>query len=84
MKARISQLHKTEAEWAAYASWAPDAGELIVYDPDEKYSYARIKIGDGSTPLSQLGFFIDSAVEAVLRTHNFTETVDAGRVTDHL
>ena len=33
MKARISQLHRTEAEWQKLTSWIPEPGELIIYDP---------------------------------------------------
>ena len=62
MKARISQLHKTEAEWLRHSSWKPEAGELVVYDPDVNHQYARIKIGDGKHTLADLDFFVDSAI----------------------
>ena len=38
MKARISLLHKTESEWSELSFWIPEAGEVIVYDPDDSYN----------------------------------------------
>ena len=54
MKARVCNLHKTEAEWIKLNTWVPEAGELIVYDPDAHHNYARIKMGDGVRPLKDL------------------------------
>lgn len=78
MKARISHLHKTEAEWLAFSNWQPEAGELIVYDPDEVHAYARIKVGDGQRTLQELDFFVDSAVNEALNI------IDSGRITDYI
>lgn len=84
MKARISHLHKTEAKWSKLKSWIPEAGEFIIYDPDENHSYARIKLGDGKNCLQDLPFFI----EATIKAHSLTQqglgtTVDGGRVTQY-
>ena len=83
MKARISQLHMTEADWARYSSLIPEAGELLVYDPDSTHPYARIKVGDGERKLSELDFFIDSAIAEVLRQVRFEDVVDGGRITEY-
>ena len=83
MKARVSQLHKTEREWSELVDWIPEAGELVVYDPDELHDYARIKIGDGQTPLSKLAFFIDSAIAAFLQKCKYEEVIEAGRITEY-
>ena len=83
MIARVSQLHKTEAEWQAYAKWVPEAGELVIYDTDDKIDYARIKVGDGSTPLSELKFFIHAAISDELLKRKYTNIIDGGRITDH-
>ena len=83
MKARISHLHKTEAEWSSLKAWKPSAGEFVIYDPDEQYQYARIKIGDGVTQLSDLPFFIDSAIMANLQNQHYFEVIDGGRITDN-
>jgi hypothetical protein len=82
MKARVSHLHRTEADWASLIDWAPAAGEMIVYDPDENHSYARIKIGDGKKSLRELPFFIDAAIADFLLAQKYQETIDGGRITD--
>lgn len=83
MKARISQLHKTEAEWLKLNSWTPEPGELVVYDPDENCPYARIKVGDGNRTLEELDFFIDSAIIEILKQIRFEDSVDGGRITEY-
>jgi hypothetical protein len=83
MKARISQLHKTEAEWQKFSSWIPEPGELVVYDPDGSYAHARVKVGDGKRTLSELDFFITSTIEDVLKQIRFEESVDGGRITEY-
>lgn len=80
MKARISQLHKTEAEWLEYPQWTPEPGELVVYDPDEQHLHARIKVGDGVRTLQELDFFIDSAIAEILRQIQFEDVADGGRI----
>lgn len=84
MIARVSNLHKTEAEWKAFPNLIPKAGELIIYDPDNKFSYARFKVGDGKTALKDLDFFIESTIEDLLKNYKYVSTIDAGRVTDYL
>ena len=81
MKARVSNLHKTEAEWAKFNTWKPEAGELIVYDPDSNFKYARVKLGDGINTLEKLPFFIDQAALALLQKQQYYEVLDAGRIT---
>lgn len=84
MKARVSQLHRTEAEWLSLAKWVPEAGELVVYDPDAVYPYARVKIGDGQRSLSELDFFVNSTVDTILQKLHYSDTLDGGRITDYL
>lgn len=83
MKARISHLHKTEAEWSKLKGWIPAVAELVVYDPDDSYNYARLKVGDGKTALEALPFFVDSATLALIQKQRYFEIIDAGRVTDY-
>lgn len=83
MKARISQLHMTEAEWLRYSSLTPEPGEFIVYDPDTTHSYSRIKIGDGKHTIKELDFLIDSAIEETLKQIRFEDSVDGGRITEY-
>lgn len=82
MKARVSQLHKTEAEWNNLPDFIPMQGELIIFDPDRQHKYARLKIGDGTTKLGVLPFFIDSTVDDFM-LNNSAKIIDAGRVTDY-
>lgn len=83
MIARVSQLNKTEAEWNKLPSFKPFKGELIVYNPDEKYSYARIKVGDGETLLKDLPFSTTSAFEDHIKEHLYHTVIDCGRITDY-
>ena len=75
MKARITLLHRAEKEWNKI-NFIPAAGEVIIYDPDEIYSYARMKLGDGKTFLNDLPFFVHMAVDEYLNV------VDGGRLED--
>ena len=85
MNARISQLHKTEAEWlevqAQYEAnnmvFVPNAAELIVYDPDDNCEYARLKIGDGVTALQDLPFLADTVMASLAPV---PKIIDAGRI----
>lgn len=56
MYGRIQQKHDIEANWIKATGFTPKAGEIIVYDPDEVYTYARVKIGDGNTLVNNLPF----------------------------
>ena len=67
MKARVSHLHKTEAEWEKLSSWKPEAGELVVYDIDDKHDYSRLKIGDGKTSVVDLPFIDKIIAEELLK-----------------
>lgn len=83
MKARVSQLHRTEAAWDKLLGFIPAAGEFIIFDPDKRHSYARIKVGDGITELKDLPFFIDSAIDDHTTKKRLNEIIDAGRVSDY-
>ena len=71
LQARVLQLHKTESEWAYFYSFVPEASELVVYDPDETYSFARFKIGDGKTALPDLPF------------KSMPDKIDGGRISTY-
>lgn len=83
MKARISQLHKTEVEWKKYSNYILEPGELVIYDPDENYPYSRIKVGDGQRTLGELDFFVTSAIEELLKQVRFEDSIDGGRITEY-
>ena len=54
---RIQHKHDIEANWIKAVNFTPLNGEIIVYDKDNEHDYARIKIGDGITKVSDLPFF---------------------------
>lgn len=56
IKRRIVNKHDTAENWAKATNFIPLNAELIVYDPDEEYSYPRFKIGDGITNVNSLPF----------------------------
>lgn len=60
---RIVLKHDVESNWQLATGFSPMAGEIIIYDIDENYSYERIKIGDGVQNVNALPF-----VDDVLRT----------------
>lgn len=49
--ARVVQKHDTSTNWNKAINFIPLAGEIIVYD-----DLGRIKIGDGTTTVTELGF----------------------------
>ena len=66
---RVQQKHDTEANWIKATNFTPKVGEIIVYDPDDTYTYARIKIGDGNTNVNNLPF-INPAVQLITWEEN--------------
>ena len=56
IKTRIVQKHAVESDWLKAVNFIPKQGELIIYDIDNDYNYERIKIGDGTTLVSNLPF----------------------------
>lgn len=80
MKARVSHLHKTAADWEKHNNWVPEAGEFVIYDPDSTIKYARIKVGDGKRKLSDLDFFIDSTALNLMQQAHFFDILDGGRI----
>lgn len=88
MKARISLLHKTEAEWLALRAFKPDAGEVIVYDPDSTINYSRVKIGDGVHTLVELPFLIEEIANTIVDKYQSdyqrAEILDCGSILKYL
>lgn len=82
IKARIQQLHNTEAVWNStkYIDFIPRAGELIIYDADEKNEVARFKFGNGKNYLRDLPFVV-TPVGKELDDGIFS--LDAGRITEY-
>lgn len=75
IKTRIINKHAKESDWNKAINFIPLLGEFIIYDPDETYWSARIKIGDGVSNVNDLPFiggFMGS------------NTIDAGSISDAL
>ena len=60
-KTRVVNKHDTETNWNKATNFIPKAGEVIIYDPDTSHTKHRIKIGDGTTAVTDLSFIADSA-----------------------
>lgn len=56
LQTRIQCKHDTEANWNQATNFIPLAGEIIIYE-----DLNQIKIGDGTTLLSNLPFFNNSS-----------------------
>lgn len=83
LKVKIYQTHDVESKWNKLTELIPHQGEIIVYDPDEKHSYSRYKIGDGSTKLVDLEFSTDAAIIDYFNVKNNLIVMDAGRITSY-
>lgn len=66
---RIQQKHDIEANWLKATNFIPLAGELIIYDPDDNYSYERFKIGDGETLINNLPFAQNTFISTEVPTN---------------
>lgn len=80
MKARITQLYKTEAEWSKLPNFKPLPGEIIIFAPDSQHSYVRMKIGDGYNLLINLPFFGITELDDLRRAN---KVIDAGSIADY-
>ena len=56
---RVCPKGDIEANWNKAVGFIPLDKEIIIYKPDENYSYARIKIGDGVTGVQDLPFIVN-------------------------
>lgn len=74
VQARIQHKHDTEANWNKATGFIPKAGELIIYDKDENHNYLRVKIGDGSTLVSDLEFVVDTSPDFSTKPITATST----------
>lgn len=72
---RIIHKHDIELNWLKTPDFIPMSGELIIYDVDENNKYARMKIGDGVTTISDLPFTKEIALDAnnIVKQENLPE-----------
>ena len=67
LNTRIQQKHDIEVNWSKAVNFIPKIGEVIIYDPDETYAAARVKIGDGVKTVVELAFIDDAAKAALFK-----------------
>ena len=65
IKSRIQLKNDTEAHWDLAVNFIPKKGELIIYSTDNAHSFCRLKVGDGSTTVSNLPFIDAGTLEGV-------------------
>jgi hypothetical protein len=58
---RIIHKHDSQANWTEKRNFVPMQGEIIIYDPDNTVTYARVKIGDGVTAINNLPFLMQDS-----------------------
>ena len=82
LNARTIHLHDIEARWNLTKGFIPRQGELVIYDKDNKYSYERFKIGDGTTDVKNLPFVTDVAVKNFFMSTDDSEIIyiDGGKI----
>jgi hypothetical protein len=73
---RIIHKHDTQVNWEKATGFVPKIGELIVYDPDENFGYARMKMGDGVTNVNDLPFVVDIATDEEIIEMLGAENID--------
>lgn len=81
--ARVINMHDVEERWSQAVTFIPRAGEIIVYDVDDKHLHPRFKIGDGTTSVVDLPFSIDTAVETFFGESNGVIYLDGGNIKDY-
>lgn len=48
--------HDVEANWQKAKTFIPRLNEVVIYDPDDKTKYYRVKVGNGIDVVSDLPF----------------------------
>jgi len=56
IKARIQLKSDTEENWIKASRFIPLRGEVIIYLADDTHPFSRLKVGDGTTPVTDLPF----------------------------
>lgn len=78
VKGKFITKHETEEIWdrsndSAGVAYVPAAGEQVIYDPDDNYSYPRTKYGDGVNKVKDLPFASDPFAVSFGREQNLTD-----------
>ena len=62
INSRITMKHDIEEHWKKALNFIPKAGEVIVYDSDERHAEVRLKIGNGETYVNDLPFLYEDRI----------------------
>lgn len=82
---RIQLKHDKEAKWLEAKTFVPKRGELIIYEVDTNHNAPRIKIGDGTTIVSNLPFASNKEeIMAALEALDISDPKASGTATDFI
>ena len=56
INSRVTHKHDVEANWVKAINFIPKAGEIVIYDVDDKYNYSRFRTGNGIDKINDLPF----------------------------
>ena len=76
-------MHDVEENWNKATMFIPRAGEIIVYDADERHPYSRFKVGDGVTSVVDLTFSVDSSVKTFFGESEGVVYLNGGNIKDY-
>ena len=76
---RLILKHDIESNWNRAETFVPRQGEIVISDLDANHSSERFKIGDGVTTVSNLSFYLEDEVIAILNKIDYLtqNTLDA-------
>lgn len=80
MHTRIVHTHDMEQNWERASTFVPRKGEMICYDPDEKHSYSRFKVGDGIHTINDLPFTVEASIGGYFLETNGIVYLDGGNI----
>ena len=83
MHARIVNIHDVEENWNKAATFIPRAGEIVVYDVDEKYMFPRFKIGEGKTTVVDLPFSMEITLEKYFGENDGVIHLNGGNIKEY-
>lgn len=55
-KAKNNIKSDIEANWKKARNFTPKSNEIIIYEPDDKVNYYRVKVGNGFNNVNDLPF----------------------------
>ena len=78
IKTRIQLKNDTEAHWDLATNFVPKQGEIIIYSADDTHPFSRLKVGDGSTTVSELPFIGSHNVNGIILEETYNDLPSIG------